>query len=250
MKEKSGGVEDFGTVSINLESQDESDPQAPSDMPLWTSGKKTIGNLFKDISTAIKNTRYLMKLIGDLGKKVEIPSADGKYRFNAYMNIDNWGWIEVENTETGELSRLQLDTQGTALQLWHRQSINDNYLMVKNFFSNNEYWGGWENIGLEANVWKRCQRFISVPKGQYMLVWHAKLNPGQPKREVCIHISCEPSSPMLELWTSFSSMDYFDALHTSSCFINIWTHTSIYIDLISTVNTEVKEVEICAIKLT
>ena len=79
-----GGVEDFGTVSINLESQDESDPQTPSDMPLWTSGKKTIGNLFKDISTAIKNTRYLMKLIGDLGKKVEIPSADGKYRFNIY----------------------------------------------------------------------------------------------------------------------------------------------------------------------
>lgn len=104
-------------MSINLESQDESDPQAPSDMPFWTSGKKTIGNLFKDISTAIKNTRYLMKLIGDLGKKVEIPSADGKYRFNAYMNIDNWGWIEVENTETGELSRLQLDTQGTALMI-------------------------------------------------------------------------------------------------------------------------------------
>ena len=190
------------------------------------------------------------QLNGNLGKKVQVPSVDGKYSLNAYMNIDNWGWIEVENTEAREVSRLQFDTQGTALQLLHKKGTNNNYSLIKNFLVYNEYWGGLENIELEANVWKRCQKFISMPKGQYMLVWHAKLNPGQPKREVCMHIVCEPSNPMLELYTSFSSMDYFDALHTSSCFINIWTHTSIYIDLISTVNTEVKEVEICAIKLT
>ena len=38
-----------------------------------------------------------------------------------------------------------------------------------------EYWGGVEDIEVKANTWTSCKRFITLPKGQYLLCWHVKV---------------------------------------------------------------------------
>lgn len=63
-KIENGGVDNFSSAPVDLESEDALEPSQTAEMSLWSSGREKIGKLFKDVSVAIKNIRYLVKLIG------------------------------------------------------------------------------------------------------------------------------------------------------------------------------------------
>ncbi len=112
-----------------------------------------------------------------------------------------------------------------------------------------EYWGGVEDIEVKANTWTSCKRFITLPKGQYLLCWHVKVGPSSIKTEVCAVVKSNPSSPVIELWNSFSSMEYYEKIHSSSCYISTYMDTDFWIDLIATNDIIAWKVEVMAYQI-
>ena len=112
-----------------------------------------------------------------------------------------------------------------------------------------EYWGGVEDIEIKANTWTSCKRFITLPKGQYLLCWHVKVGPSSIKTEVCAVVKSNPSSPVIELWNSFSSMEYYEKIHSSSCYISTYMDTDFWIDLIATNDIIAWKVEVMAYQI-
>ena len=106
-----------------------------------------------------------------------------------------------------------------------------------------------EDIEVKANTWTSYKRFITLPKGQYLLCWHVKVGPSSIKTEVCAVVKSNPSSPVIELWNSFSSMEYYEKIHSSSCYISTYMDTDFWIDLISTNDIIAWKVEVMAYQI-
>ena len=120
---------------------------------------------------------------------------------------------------------------------------------LSNISDHIEYWGGVEDIEVKANTWTSCKRFITLPKGQYLLCWHVKVGPSSIKTEVCAVVKSNPSSPVIELWNSFSSMEYYEKIHSSSCYISTYMDTDFWIDLIATNDIIAWKVEVMAYQI-
>ena len=82
-----------------------------------------------------------------------------------------------------------------------------------------------EDIEVKANTWTSCKRFITLPKGQYLLCWHVKVGPSSIKTEVCA------------------------VVNSSSCYISTYMDTDFWIDLIATNDIIAWKVEVMAYQI-